>query len=260
MKHLILLIIVLLSAVTAWSQRHIRTDSKLDWDMNVFDPNISYPDASFDLYMKRAELKDNTGPKLSYWRTGVFERDSLAGIITGYDFDLMAEHFEKSKGNTFRHWNRFRMGIYFIINNYTDNLFYTDDPLSLFDAELTVNYLYIPQKMRGDQTLKRRKGYVEVFFSMRSTFDRKAYFAVKPWGAIWLKATYNDQYYGRSLSPRFFGLAVEVLTNSHGYNNGLTKLTKDYYKGFSFIVGTKYDLITASPYINLGIRLQTRNH
>ena len=152
------------------------------------------------------------------------------------------------------------MGVYFIVNNSIFNPFVVDDVFGLIDAELTITYLHIPQKLRGDQTLKKRRGYVEMFFSVRATFDRKAYFAVKPWGNIWLRATYNDKYYGRSLSNRFFGLDVEVLVNQNGYNQGTTKLTKDNYKGFSFIVGGKYDLITGGPYINLGVRFQTRNH
>lgn len=260
MKHLILLIIVVLFSISAWSQRHVRTDSRVDWDINVLDKNILYPDAYFDLYMKRARVKDNTGTKKSYWKSGIFKRDSLIGIKAGYDFDLMSEYFEKSKGNTFRHWNRFRMGFYLIVNNSMSSPFVVEDPLLLVDAELTLSYLHIPQKLRGDQTLSKRKGYVEIFFSIRSSFDKYAYIGVKPWGRIWLKAVYKENRYARTITNRMLGLDIEILTNSNGYKNGTTRLTKDYYKGISFIVGSKFDLVTNAPYINLGIRLQTRNH
>ena len=262
MKKLIILIsIIILSTLNIFAQRHIRTNSQIDWSRSVIDGSGSvYPDIQFDIYMKRALQKDYSGPKLAYWRSGIFKTDSIVGIRFGYDFDLMAEMFEKSNGNTFRHWNRFRMGFHFILKNNVYHPLIINDAFDIIDAELTVSYLHIPSHMRGDQTLSRRRGYIEMFFSLRSSFDKNAYIGVKPFGAMWLRATYQDVHYLRVANHRFVGLDIEILTNKNGYKNGMTKLTKDYYKGFSFVVGGKYDMITKSPYINLGIRVYTRNH
>lgn len=241
--------------------RHIITNSQIDWSKSVINKEgCKYPNAEFDLYMKRAKQKDNSGPKLSYWRTGIFKLDSLSGLKTGYDFDLMAEHFDKSKGNTFRHWNRFRMGMYAIAESNTYHPTKIENVFDLIDGELTIKYLHIPQKLRGDQTLSKRKGYVEASFGIRTNFDKNINVGIKPFGATWMRATYEDKHYNRSTIHKSAGVDVEILTNKNGYKKGLTKYTKDYYKGISFMVGAKYDFVTKSPYLNVGVRLVTRNH
>ena len=242
-------------------QRHTITTSQIDWSRSVINgAGCKYPNAEFDLYMKRARQKDNTGPKLSYWRTGLFKLDSLEGLKTGYEFDLMAEMFEKSKGNTFRHWNRFRMGIYAIAQTNAYKPTEIENVLDVIDAEITLRYLHIPRKLRGDQTLSKRKGYVDLSFGIRTNFDKTITAGIKPFGATWIRATYQDKHYNRSTINKFIGLDVEILTNKNGYQRSLTKFTKDYYKGISFIIGGKYDFVSKSPYLNVGVRFVTRNH
>ena len=261
MKIFILILLFVSSVSILYGQDHLRTDSKIEKDFNFMDNNgmSLYPNGYISIFMKKARTQDHT-EKLSYWRTNVFKNDSILGLNFGYDFDLMSEYFEHSKGNTFRYWNRFRMGIFFGVTNSAKYPLRIVHIWDILDGEITMNYLHIPHKLRGDQTLLKRRGYFEVQFSIRSNFDINSHIAYKPFGYLWLKLTYNNHYYVNSLVNNAIGLEAEVLINKRGYRDCTTSLTKDYYKGMSFIVGTSYDFATKSQYINVGVRLQTRNH
>ena len=259
MKNLILLLLIVL-VLNLFSQTHIRTDSKVEEIVDILNPKDFYTDFHTDIYLKRKWTNENK-EKLSYSVFGMFKRDSTMGFKIGYDFDLMSEHFEKQKSNTFRHWNRFRARIDLILNDNTNHFHFEEDILYLFDTELSLYYLHIPQTLRGDQTLARRGGYVELKFAFRAaSFDNYGHIRFKPWGNTWIKGFYDSRQQGKIVLRRFVGLDCEIQANSKGYRKGKTTLSKDIYKGFSFVFGGKFDLIKKNPYAYIGICLGLRNH
>lgn len=251
----------LMSRSSIEKQTHVITTSEIDWNRVLGGrARGEYLNVKFDLYMKRSKKKHNLGGKLSYWRTGLFKLDSLSGFETGYEFDLIPEGSEEAKQNTFRYWNRLRMGTYIIAQTNISNSKKTEDVLDMVDAEMTIWYLHIPQKLRGDQTLSKRRGYVSAFLGIKTNHDKVISLGIKPSGRAWIRAKYQDKHYNNSTIYKSIGLDVEILTNKNGYKQSLTNLTKDYYKGFSFIIGGRYNFVNNNPYINLGLRFATRNH
>jgi hypothetical protein len=253
-----IIICMVMYVTNSWSQRHIRMDAYIAEGIKI--THIEAPSAYIDMYMKRAKLKNNTGPKLSYWKTGLFLKDSLTGITSGYNFDLMAEQFDSFKGRNFRHWNRLRMGMYIIAHNHIKDLSHVSNYLDLLDAELTISYLYIPRNARGDELLSTHRGYVELYASIRSDFDTYAYIGMKPWGTGWVRISYEDNHNHDNLSYRLLGISMEILLNTKGYHKGLTKTTKDQYKGLSLVIGSTYNLLNKQQTLFIGVRVQARNH
>lgn len=239
----------------------IITNSQINWNINVINgTGYNNLNAKFDLYIKKSPKKNNLTRKLSYWEAGLFKEDSLSDLKTGYEFDLMPEGFSDPKKNTFRYWNKLRLGGHLIYETNTNKPIKIKKTLDFIDAEITFKYLHVPQKLRGDQTLLKRKGYLSTFLGIRTNHDKHISIGVKPSGKTWIRATYQDKHYMGSTIKKAIGLDVEILTNENGYRKSFTNLTKDYYKGFSFIIGGKYDFISKSPYLNIGVKLVTRNH
>lgn len=259
MRNLLLLILIL-STFLLQSQIHIKTDSKVEGNINILNTQDFYTNFHNDIYLK-SKLNGDRREKVSYYVLGIFKRDTSMGCNIGYDFDLMPEYFEKSGGNTFRHWNRIRARIDVILNDKTGHFQFEEYIIDLFDAQVSLSYLNIPQTLRGDQKLTHRKGYFEFLFSMRAmTFDTYAHLRFKPWGNTWIKMFHDSRHNMKDLMRRFIGLDFELETNPKGYQKGTTKLTKDIYKGFSFIFGGKFDLVQMNPYAYIGIHLGLRNH
>ncbi len=259
MKKLILLLLIV-SNLSLFAQTHIRVDSRVEEIVNISNPEEFYTDFHADIFLKRKWTNENK-EKLSYSVFGIFKRDSTMGFKIGYDFDLMSEHFEKSKGNTFRHWNRFRARIDLVLNDNPNHFHFEEDILYLFDTELSLYYLHIPNTLRGDQTLSHRRGYLEMRAYFRAaSFDNYLQVRFKPFGNTWIKAFYDSRQAGKIVLRRYLGLDFEIQTNPKGYKRGTTTLSKDIYKGFSFVFGAKFDLIQKNPYAYIGICLGLRNH
>jgi len=259
MKYLILILSILLFGSTLFSQ-HIRTDTKIDGVFDISNKDI-HSEFYNDFFLKRRLTKDQR-EKLSYNTFGVFKRDSTIGFKIGYDFDLISENFEKSRGNSFRYWNHLRARFDFIINDKVDHFQFEEYILDLFDAEMSLSYLHIPRNLRGDQKLIHRRGYFEFKVSMKGiSFDTYSHVRFKPHGNIWIRIFHDSRHYARPVVHRFIGLDCELEFNEKGYRQSTkSSITKDVYKGFSFVIGGKFDLVTMSPYAHFGIRLQMRNH
>ena len=261
MKLIITTLFFMLSYIILYGQANLRTDTKIEKNFNLICSNKfeSYPNGYVNIFMKKS-IASKYRERLSYWRTNIFKTDSLVGINFGYYFDLMPDPFKRSKYNTFRYWNRLRMGFFFGLTNNANGPFNSINIWNLLDGEITIDYLHIHHFLRGDQSLSKRRGYIKVHFSIKSSFDIDSYIAYKPIGYLWVKALYSNHYYGNTMVNSAIGIELEVLINPRGYKDCHTSLTKDYYKGVSFIVSSSYDLISNYQLINFGIRLQTRNH
>ena len=121
----------------------------------------------------------------------VYKRDDIIGFCPfGIDVDIMGEHFEKSKGNTFRYWNKIRMGLKFSLEkNFTDS---EDLLINYLSPEVYFSYLHLPFCARGDLTTKARKGSF-MFFILASPLKKYLAYIKFNVGSTWIKPYFKQE-------------------------------------------------------------------
>jgi hypothetical protein len=197
--------------------------------------------------------------KTVYNFQSIFKRNSIIGArLYGIDIDLMAENFEKPKANTFRYWNKLRLGFDLIVSG---DLNIKPYPLEEFygylDGEMYIRFLHLPHSARGDNRTKYRKGSVEIFCLVTPYQRVNGYFKFKPIGSTWLKFYYRQE---NKFAPAHVGILAEVETNPKGYGHVLVGSSKDSYRGITLCGGPDFNFKTNEISLYLGIKLDLRNH
>lgn len=196
-------------------------------------------------------------PKTAYHSFSVYKLDSVWGIgIYGLDIDMMSEKFDKRRANSFRYWNKMRMGFSLMLEA---NPRYFPLPMeeayNYINGELYFSYLHLPRLSRGDRMTKSRRGSFMIFLSATPSQRFEGYLKFKPLGRIWIKSYFKQEY-----SIRRIGLCAEVELNQRGFDKTKTESSKDLYRGFIIWGGPEYNLNTGSVSFYLGIKYEGRNH
>lgn len=206
----------------------------------------------------RSRYNGQSKEKSHYNIFSVYKRNSHFGICPyGIDVDIMSEKFEKNRANTFRQWNKIRMGFKLLLeNDLNDSDQYGWDYL---DGEMFFSYLHLPRTARGDQTTKARKGsfmmYLQICPSMRGT----AYMKLNV-GSVWIKTYYRQEKNYLKELDNSVGLNIEIEINRNGYNRSIVESSRDVYRGVTLIIGPEYNLKFQRIFLNIGISLTTENH
>lgn len=226
-----------------------------NYDFNDFS---SFQQTTIDqtIYWRQRYNRDNR-EKTVYNFHSIYKRNSMIGArLYGIDIDVMAENFEKPKANTFRYWNKIRLGFDLIVEaDPNEKPYPLDESYGYLDAEMYVRYLHLPHSARGDNRTKYRKGSFEFFFLITPYQRMTSYFKVKPIGSTWLKFYYHQEYQIQNA-----GICAEVEVNPRGYGNVIVGSSKDSYRGFTIIGGPEINLKTNQISLYLGIKLDLRNH
>jgi len=249
--------------LNANSQTLLRTNSAFDFSaisVNSGFNNFNYADViNFEesIYYRRKYNKESK-IKCSYFIFTLYKKNSSIGICPyGIDFDLMSEHFKKNKANTFRYWNKMRMGLKFVFDKKINS-----PEIKLFDfiaPELYFSYLHLPHSSRGDLTTKARKGSF-MFFLMVAPLKRSLVYTKFNVGSAWIKPYFKQE------SIRFYnmensaGLNVEFEINKNGYNKSCVQSSRDIYRGITVFGGPEYNLSQSRIFMNIGVSITTENH
>lgn len=188
----------------------------------------------------------------------IYKKNSSVGICPyGIDFDLMSEHFQKKKANTFRYWNKIRMEFKFLIEK---NLNDPDElPIDYIIPELSFSYLHLPQSARGDLTTKARKG--SFMFSISVTpLKRSLTFIKFNVGSIWIKPYFKQESIVFNQMENSSGVSVEIEINKNGYNLSKVESSRDIYRGITLFGGPEYNFSQSRIFLNFGVSVTTENH
>ncbi|MBU0627446.1 hypothetical protein KKH82_08840, partial [Patescibacteria group bacterium] len=202
----------------------------------------------------RQRYDKNGLEKSRYNIFSMYKRGEMLGFCPyGKEIDLMNENFEKSKGNTFRYWNKIRMGMKILVEESayeraTEELWY------YLDGEVYLSYLHLPRTARGDQTTRVRKG--SFMISVLATPSRRFLGYMKyNVGSTWIKTYYRQENY-----ISYVGIYIEIEINKKGYNRSLVASSRDIYRGITLFGGPEYNLTQSQISLNLGISITTENH
>jgi len=205
----------------------------------------------------RKHFNKESGLKTIYNLNSIYKTDSLFGILVyGIDIDMMSDRFEKNKGNTFRYWNKIRMGfgLMFEKNPYNPP-FPIETAYNYINAEIYLNYLHLPHSARGDRTTKSRRGSFMIFLLATPSKRFEGYLKIKPFGRVWIKPYFKQEY-----SIKHISICTEIELNQIGYNKTKAESSKDLYRGFTISCGPEYNLNSKNIYFYLGIKYEGRNH
>ncbi len=262
-KYSICFLLFLLCTFTSNAQLLLRTNSTFDFSAistNSNSNNLNYAEKwnleeSF-YYRKRYNYESKE--KTVYSIFSIYKKNSVIGFCPyGIDLDIMSERFNKNKTNTFRYWNKIRMGLKFVIEkNINDTGKFSLDALI---PELYLSYLHIPQSARGDQTTKARKGSFMIFF-MITPLKRSLSYIKFNIGSIWIKPYFKQEQINIREMENFSGIYAEVEINRNGYNHSIVESSKDVYRGITLFGGPEYSFTNKKFFMNLGVLITTENH
>ena len=216
-----------------------------------------------ECFFYRKQCNRDNLEKTVYNIFSVYKRDSVVGVCPyGVDVDLMSEHFEKNSGNTFRYWNKMRMGCKFLVET---NPKYSLPIWSYFNLEIYGSYLHLPHNARGDQTTKARKGSFMLFlmttpgsftqlFQTNSSTKFLGYVKCNV-SSVWIKA-----YFRQGQTVGYTGIQAEWETNPKGYSGNKVESSKDTYRGITLFGGPEYQIQLHRISMTLGIIITSRNH
>lgn len=195
--------------------------------------------------------------KMSNTFLSLYKRNDMIGArIYGADLDLMAEEFESSRANTFRLWNKLRLGFALLVEKDPSIApLPWDESYGYLDGEIYFRYAHIPHSGRGDKRTKYRRGSFEAFFLLTAQKRASAYIKAKPIGSTWLKVYYRQEH-----KIQQAGLCLEVEAHSDGYGHIRYGSSKDVYRGFTFIGGPELDLHTSKISLRFGVKWDFRNY
>lgn len=205
----------------------------------------------------RKKFNVENKPKTVYNFFSIYKLDSIVGAkVCGIDMDLMSEKFDTRKANSFRHWNKIRIGFSVIMER---NIYFPPLPLEktygYLNGEGYLNYLHIPQKSRGDRATKSHRGSIMLSISATPTRRILGYVKYKPFGNVWIGASFKQRF----PIPKL-GLFTEIELNKRGYDKTKTESSKDLYRGFTIFGGPDYDIKNKNYSFSLGIKYEGRNH
>lgn len=195
--------------------------------------------------------------KTVYHYHSFYKRDSLLGFrIYGMDIDMMSDVFSSVWANKFRYWNKIRLGLSIIYEKSNtptpvdDEFYYYYN----FDGEISLSYLHISQTSRGDKSTHFRKGSFMLFLLATPTRRIETFFKVNA-GGVWIKS-----YFKRESEINKVGLTTEWVVSKNGYKKSVTHSSKDLYKGITLIAGIQYHLKYNLAFLQLGFKIDLRNH
>lgn len=206
----------------------------------------------------RSRYGNDDKEKTVYNVFSIFKRDEVLGICPyGMDIDILSEKFEKNRANTFRYWNKIRMGYKFIFEtdlNDTNQSF-----INFLKGEVYMSFLHLPRSARGDQTTKARKGSFMIFGSVTPMQRVYAYMKFNV-GYAWIKPYYSQDQSFLSGWEYKAGLNVEVEVNKNGYDHSIVQSSRDVYRGLTVFGGPEYNIELKRIFLNIGVSVTTENH
>lgn len=263
LKIILSIIIISIYTLNCNAQLLLRTTSTADFSavsINSSFKNMNYADKwnLEEAFYYRNRFNKQSQEKSVYSIFSIYKKGTSVGFCPyGIDVDLMSERFNKNKANTFRYWNKIRMGFKFIIEKNLDDS--VETLIGYIIPELYFSYLHIPQSARGDQTTKARKGSV-MFFLMITPLKRSLTYVKFNVGSVWIKPYFRQEEITFNNMENFSGVTVEVEINKNGYNRNKVESSKDVYRGITLFGGPEYSLTNSRIFMNLGISINTENH
>lgn len=258
----IALLVLLFGALQSNAQTLIKSSTSIEG--GVFSLGFDLHDKTYGdrlnidqtIYWRR-RYSDESKEKTVYNFNSLYKRDSIIGVcLYGIDIDMMAEAFETRKANTFRYWNKLRLGGALLLEKNPKWPDYSlEECYNYFNAEIYISYQHIPHSARGDRTTKVRRGSYMFFALATPTKKFDVYFKVKPIGSTWVKC-----YYYREYDMSRVGISFEIEAKARGYDKIIVASSKDAYRGPTFILGPEYNLNTSQITLRLGIKWDLRNH
>ena len=223
------------------------------------DEYLFFGDLNFEQSLMYRKRYNSSGKGTdSYYFNSLYFKDSIAGFkYLGYEFNLMHDPFEDSRIlNVFRKWNIIRLGGALSVEYNPHNAF-PDDYFDYLNANIYIRYFHIKKSARGDKTTKHTRGswgfLANGEFKGRFSFDLQ----YKPFAYLWLHGRYkkdmvqNDQKYA---------FLFEFELNKYGYKKNRTESSKDIYNGLTLYFGPEINITHNSYSINLGLKMDFRNH
>ena len=208
-------------------------------------------------YYRKGYNKD-CKEKTMYNIFSLYMRNQVFGLCPyGLDFDVLSERSEKSRGNTFRYWNKIRMGFKLLVE--VNPKISALSPIDFLDGEIYFSYLHLPHGARGDQTTKARKGSFH-FFILATPSQRGLAYMKFNVGSVWIKTYYRQGKFNFREFEYTTGLTTEIEINKNGYNRSLVSSSRDVYRGITLIFGTEYNIKWNRVFANFGIMITTENH
>jgi len=245
----IIVLLVMFSALQGNAQNiFLRSSTKVEYSEQIsFDQTIYW----------RKHFSKESMPKTVYNFHSIYKKDSLLGILLyGIDIDMMSDKFEKSKGNSFRYWNKIRMGFGLMLERNPYNPpFPIETAYNYINAEIYLSYLHLPRSSRGDRNTKSRRGSFALFLLATPSKRFEGYLKFKPFGRAWIKPYFKQEY-----SIKHIGICTEIELNQRGYDKTKSESSKDIYKGFTIFCGPEYNLDSKNIYFYAGIKYDGRNH
>lgn len=208
------------------------------------------------LFWRKRYNKENQ-EKDSYYYHSIYFKDSVIGLkYFGFEFNFLHEQFDKTWLNVFRKWNSIRMGFSLSVEYKPFKTLYPiNQSYEYLNAELYLKYYHIPKSTRGDRTTKYTRGawgfLVNLEYFGRIVIDFKA----KPFSYVWLHARYKKDF-----DEKYVSFLVEFEINSRGYDVRKVESTKDLYNGITLFLGPEYNLDNQNYALNLGLKMDFRNH
>lgn len=251
MKKLFVALFVMLCALQGNAQNiFFRTSSSIEGST---PKQINFAET---VYWQRRFNRESQ-PKTAYYFVSIYKLDSVVGVqIYGLDIDMMSDKFDKRRANSFRYWNKMRMGFSLMLEaNPRHFPLPIETAYEYINAELYFSYLHLPRLSRGDRMTKSRRGSFVVFLSATPSQRFEGYLKFKPLGRAWIKSYFKQEY-----SIRHVSLCAEIELNSRGFDKTKTESSKDLYRGFTIFVGPEYNLNANSVSFHLGIKYEGRNH
>lgn len=264
LKPYICFVFIILSFVSnGYSQLLLRTNTSFDFSAVIFNSdsrNLSYLEKinAEESVFYRKRFNKQSKEKTVYNIFSVYYKNTTIGFCPfGIDADLMSEHFNRNKANTFRYWNKIRMGLKFLFEK---NI---NDPnemiLNYIIPELYFSYLHVPHLARGDLTTKARKGSLFIFVMTTPTKRSLTYFKFNV-GSAWIMPYFKQESIVYNNMENSAGLNIEFEINRNGYNHSKVESSKDIYRGITIKGGPEYNLSAGEIIFNLGISVTTENH
>jgi hypothetical protein len=269
MKKIVILFVMLVCALQSNAQTLLRSSTTLEGTSFSTTPDftetsyLSRTNVDQTIYWRKRYNRDSQ-EKSVYNFHSIYKRDSILGIrLYGIDIDMMSEKFEKRKANTFRYWNKIRLGFSLMIEGNPKHEMYPIEEFYYYiDAEIYFSYLHLPKSARGDRETKARRGAYMLFIMANSSqrmdsyyLKMDAYFKVKPFQNVWLNLYYHQEYLVQRVS-----ILAEVELNKRGYDKTKVESSKDLYRGITIFGGPEMNVDTKQISLRLGMKCDLRNH
>lgn len=252
--------------IIAWNfsfSQNVRSITRFETAaVSYYQPQDQYlflGDINFEqslLYNRRYNSTDKEVE--SYFYQSIYFKDSVAGFkYLGFEFNLLREPFEDSPGlNYFRKWNRIRIGGALSVE-YNPHKAFPDDYFDYLNGDIFIKFFHIRKSARGDRTTKSTRGswgfYADGEFLGRVYID--AYY--KAFSYLWIHTRYKKE---SITNDKKIAIILEFELNKYGYKKNKVEFTKDTYNGITLFVGPEYNANKLSYSINLGFKMDFRNH